>query len=339
MNDEDLNYLEELAKEPEQTKLDKIVDETFSNEEDKEDYRNLIKEHNLNVVEDEEEDDLKDIDIKSLFNEEQEEEIDFFDEEKKEPVVEEENKLTEDEEFDNKFSKQKELRLELDNLYKELSKDGKAILEEEPQLLDVSDEGIEEFKKEHAEWLRQSALREKINKSQSELSTLESKNGNYSQQAFNRKFNKICEGVKSINKNFDEDFKKFIQDVTEFSNSKKDDPNFAKKSSVIDNLIMNDENAVDLFAYFTKKPDEYKKLLEMSEIEAVKILSSNSTRVSLKKESMKKNKDISVSKPLDTNVASNTKMTKVKSSKDLYNLSDDEFDKLLKDYWPKIKNY
>lgn len=339
MNDEDLNYLEELAKEPEQSKLDKIVDETFSNEEDKEDYKNLIKEHNLNVVEDEE-DEFKDIDIKSLFNQEEaaEEDVDFFNEEKKEPV-EEENKPNEDEEFDNKFSKQKELRVELDNLYKELSKDGKAILEEEPQLLDVSDEGIEEFKKEHAEWLRQSALREKINKSQSELSTLESTNGNYSQQAFNRKFNKVCEGVKSINKNFDEDFKKFIQDVTEFSNSKKDDPNFAKKSSVIDNLIMNDENAVDLFAYFTKKPDEYKKLLEMSEIEAVKILSSNSTRVSLKKESMKKNKDVSVSKPFNTNVATNTKMTKVKSSKDLYNLSDDEFDKLLRDNWNQIKNY
>lgn len=339
MNDEDLSYLEDLAKEPEKSKLDIVAENNFEDQESQDDYKKLMTELNLNIEDEEQEDEeLKNIDLDSLFKEEDsEEESDLFgeDEEEKQEVKKDEPEV---DEFENKYSRQKELRKELDELYSKANFE--KVIDTMPELFDVSDEGIEEFKKDMAEYLKQEEVRNNINKKQVELAELDANNGSYEQATFKKKLDIVFNKAKEVNKNFDNDFQKFLGEVNEFTKDKLQDKKFAEKLVKIDNIILEDENAGDLMAYFSKKPDEYKKLLGMSEIEAVRVLSANSTKISMKRESLKKNKDVEVSQPLNTNVNSNTTRTKVKSTKELYDMSDDEFEKMLKANWSKIaKNY
>lgn len=109
-------------------------------------------------------------------------------------------------EFEEKFSKQKELRKELDELYKNTKID--RVIEDEPELLDVSEEGLEQYKKDLMEFMRQDSIRKEIDKKSKELIELDSQNGNYDQAKFNLKIKNVFEGAEKISKTFKDDFEK-----------------------------------------------------------------------------------------------------------------------------------
>ena len=69
-----------------------------------------------------------------------------------------------------------------------------------PELFDVSDEGIEEFKKDMAEYLKQEEVRNNINKKQVELAELDANNGSYEQATFKKKLDIVFNKAKEVNK-------------------------------------------------------------------------------------------------------------------------------------------